>query len=287
MADLHAAVSGWKPEPVETTDRIAPWPVAAFSALLDLPGPVAEEGDPLPSLWHWFFFLDHPMRSELGDDGHPVSGHFLPPIPDRRRMFAGGRLHVREPLLVGEQITRRSELLDVRVKNGRSGEMAFVTVRHSFLRGSTVLMTEEQDVVYRSQAAGEQRATPHEADGRANVDAHGWTVELPTDPALLFRFSALTYNSHRIHYDEPYATGVEGYPGLVVHGPLLALLLLEIPRRHQPARPVTGFEFRLLRPAFCGSTIVAGGSRTDGLSLTLAAAATGSGPSITGRAELA
>ncbi len=224
---------------------IDPWQVAAFSALLDLPRSAAGAGDPLPPLWHWLYFLDRPRRSELGEDGHPAHGHFLPPMPDRRRMIAGGRLEVRAPMRVGDRIERRSELVAAQPKSGRSGAMLFVTVRHEFRRGDELLAVEEQDVVYRSQPGGRPRPlAPREP---APEPASRWRIELPTDPALLFRFSALTYNTHRIHYDQPYATGVEGYPGLVVHGPLLALLLLEIPRRELPGRTVTAFDFRLAR----------------------------------------
>ena len=159
MSALTDALDGWAPGPVETTDTLGAWPVAAFSGMLDLPGTAAAEGDPVPPLWHWFAFLEHPAQAELGDDGHPADGHFLPPVPDRRRMFAGGRLRVDEPMRVGEAVRRRSELGPVRVKAGRSGEMAFVTVRQDFHRASddTPLMTEEQDFVYRSQPAGTGR----------------------------------------------------------------------------------------------------------------------------------
>jgi 3-methylfumaryl-CoA hydratase len=284
---LAAAVDGWAPGPVTSTDVIDPWPAAAFSALLDLPAPVAGMGEPLPPLWHWLHFLEHPRRSELGEDGHPADGHFLPPVPDRRRMFAGGRLRVHAPIRVGDRVERRTELVGVTPKSGRSGEMLFITTRHEFRRdgagGGELLLTEEQDIVYRSQPAGVARAAdPPEPEHRPAPD-HRWRIELPTDPALLFRFSALTYNTHRIHYDQPYATGVEGYPGLVVHGPLLALLLLEIPRRELPGAAVAGFDFRLSRPAFSGGSVVATGE-PDGDRIALRAGAAGSGESISGGA---
>lgn len=241
-------LDGWSPAPVVTTDRIDPWPVAAFAALLDAPAP----GEELPPLWHWFSFLDHPRRSELGEDGHPAAGHFLPPMPDRRRMIAGGRLWVHGPIRVGDVLERHSELVAVREKKGRSGAMVFVTVRHGLHRDGTLLVEEEQDVVYRSQPPGASRPLPDSAPAPEPVDG----IALDTDPALLFRFSALTYNAHRIHYDLPYATGVEGYPDLVVHGPLLALLALEVPRRG--GRAVDRFSFRLTRPVFAGQRVVAG-----------------------------
>jgi 3-methylfumaryl-CoA hydratase len=279
MSGLADAVAGWSPAPVDTTDRIGPWPVGALAALLDQP---ELPGATLPPLWHWLGFLEHPRRSELGADGHPAEGRFLPPIPQRRRMIAGGRLTVHAPLPVDEPVTRKSTLDSVRVKQGRSGEMAFVTVRHEFRVGSTRAAVEEQDVVYRSQPPGASRALTRPT-GSPVAAEHRFTV-VP-DEMTLFRFSALTYNTHRIHYDQAYVTGVEGYPGLVVHGPLLALLLLEIPRRFVPDRPVTSFEFRLAAPTFAGETVEVTGT-ADGDRLSLAAAVPGLAPSITGTAVL-
>ncbi|WP_159775305.1 FAS1-like dehydratase domain-containing protein [Streptomyces sp. HM190] len=282
MTGLADALAGWSPAEVRTTDVIDPWPVAAFSALLDLPGTAAAEGEPLPPGWHWFSFLDHPRQSALGVDGHPAHGHFLPPIPDRRRMVAGGRIRIHRPMHVGDHITLAPTLHDVQVKQGRSGEMAFVTVRRSFLRGADLLVTEDQDIVYRSQPAGAPRAPePAAPPAPAEEPQPDWSLALAPDAATLFRFSALTYNAHRIHYDVPYATGVEGYPGLVVHGPLLALLTLELPRRFAPSRPVETFAYRLRRPAFAGTGItVRGWCGTDGGEAALCAGALGADTSI-------
>jgi 3-methylfumaryl-CoA hydratase len=275
----------WAPEPVESAGTISAWPGEAFAALLDLPE-APGVGDPLPPLWHWFHLLDSPRQSELGNDGHPAHGRFFPPLPHRRRMIAGGRVTVNLPLRVGEEVVRRSSVASVEAKTGRSGEMVFVTVRSEFRRAGTaeVLLTEEQDVVYRSQPPGQARAeTP---GGTADDGPSDWRLETATDPTLLFRFSALTYNTHRIHYDQPYVTGVEGYPGLVVHGPLLALLLLEIPRRHRPEATVTAFDYRLARPVFCGATVVTRGSVVEPDRLRLSAAATGAPTAISGSATL-
>lgn len=286
MSALAAAVAGWSPEPVERTDAVGARAVAGLSALLDLPAPAARDGDPLPPLWHWLAFGYHPRTAELGDDGHPARGHFLPPVPDRRRMIAGGRLEVHGPWRVGEEVARRSELGSVEVKQGRSEAMVFVTVRHTVSAGGGVVAVEEQDVVYRSQSPGAARGvgTPARRDGPE--PDHRWSLAMQPGPVHLFRFSALTANSHRIHYDEPYATGVEGYPGLVVHGPLLALLLLELPRREAPDRPVTKFDYRLRRPVFAGSRVVAGASAREDGTWRVSAAVPGAPDAITGQCAL-
>ncbi|MBW0104451.1 MaoC family dehydratase N-terminal domain-containing protein [Pseudonocardia sp. KRD291] len=291
MSVLTDALDGWAPGPVTDTDALRAWPVAAFSGMLDLPGTVADDGDPIPPLWHWFAFLEHPAQAELGADGHPTDGHFLPPIPDRRRMFAGGRLRIDEPVRVGEQVRRDTALDGVRIKSGRSGEMAFVTLRQEFHRvaDDRLLMVEEQDFVYRSQPAGTGRGMS--APEPVDPPSHEHALTIATGPELLFRFSALTYNAHRIHYDHPYATGVEGYPGLVVHGPLLAMTALEIPRRHAAGQRVTSFEYRLTSPAFAGADLWAGGSAVTGEGsgapgMEIECGSVGGPASVRGRVEL-
>ena len=279
LADLLA---GWSPPPVEVADTIDPWPVAAFAALLDQPAP---RGDELPPLWHWFSFLEAPLQSALGEDGHPAAGHFLPPVPDRRRMIAGGRVEFLRPLRIGADVVRYSRLARVRPTTGRTGEMVFVTIRHGYEHGGELAVVEEQDVVYRSQPAGAPQgrtAEPPPVDEPEPPAEGAWRLQLDADERVLFRFSALTYNTHRIHYDQAYVTAVEGYPGLVVHGPLLALLLLELPRRNSPDRPVAEFEYRLERPCFAGRPVVADGVPDDD-GARLSAGTVGAPPSIVGR----
>jgi 3-methylfumaryl-CoA hydratase len=307
MSELASSLSGWAPVPVEWSDRVSRWSVEAFAALLDQPSPLdgAAPGV-LPPMWHWFGFLAHPAQRELGADGHPAAGRFLPPIPHRRRMFAGARWRQHQPLPVDEPITCRSSVTSVEVKTGRSGEMAFVTVRNEFSRHGELAVLEEQDIVYRSQpdppaAAAEPTGAPAQvapaepteqqtAEQQPSEDKPAAEQEprLSPDAALLFRFSALTYNAHRIHYDQPYATGVEGYPGLVVHGPLLALLALELPRRNRPEAPVAEFRYRLRRPAFAGTELRSWSepAGSDGW-LELASGPVGGPASLTGTARLA
>jgi 3-methylfumaryl-CoA hydratase len=261
---LSTYVESWAPGPVTDEDPLPAGPVAALSAVLDLPDPVAGLGDRLPPLWHWLYFLAWPGRRALGPDGHPSHGHFLPPLPDRQRMWAGGRCEITEPLRLGEPAERVSSLASVTPKQGRTGEMLFVTERREFRQGGRIRMVEEQDIVYRSgRNTGQHPDTVDELTAPPTTDAP-WRLELRPDPPLLFRFSALTANAHRIHYDAPYCRDEEGYPGIVVHGPLLALLMLELPRRHAPARPVRSLAYRLRRPVFAGEPLAACGTPGDG-----------------------
>lgn len=253
MAGLEDYFADWKPAPEITEDVITEAPAAALAAVLDVPETAPGAGEPLPPLWHWLYFLDAPPQRELGADGHPAHGRFLPPVPDRTRMFAGGRLRVEHPLVVGRPAERRSELADVAVKRGRSGELAFVTVRHEVRQQGRTCLVEEQDLVYRSGRG--TRAARTTSDPPPEIPSGGWELTLEPDPVLLFRFSALTGNAHRIHYDEPYARDVEGYPGLVVHGPLLAVAMLETVRRHAPERSVESLSYRLRAPAFAGERL--------------------------------
>jgi 3-methylfumaryl-CoA hydratase len=283
LADL---LRDWQPGAVEMSRRVDPWPAAAFAALTGAPEPPLKDGDPLPPLWHWFTLLEHPATAEIGADGHPAGGPFWPPIPGRRRMFAGGRLRVAAPIPVGSLLATRSAVSNVSVKSGRTGEMAFVTVRHELLADGVPAGVEEQDIVYRREPPGTLPAAMERPEAVAPEPPADWRAELATDPVLLFRFSALTYNGHRIHYDRDYATQAEGYPDLVIHGPLLALLALDLPRLHAPGRSVTSFDYRLVRPAFAPATVVATAQRTPG-GASIAVGAVGVDPSLTATVVLA
>jgi 3-methylfumaryl-CoA hydratase len=235
----------WIDKPETLHDRVTRFPIAALSATLDRDDPAPAAGDPLPLLWHWLYFLPTARQSVLGPDGHPARGGFLPPVPLPRRMWAGGRFVYHQPLRVDEAITRVSTVQDVTIKHGRSGSLCFVLVRHEVSGGNGLALVEEHDIVYRDVP---QPGEPPAASRPVRTDDVWRRDVVPTEP-LLFRYSALTFNSHRIHYDRRYVTETEGYPGLIVHGPLIATLLLDLLRRHSD-RAVRSFLFRAVHPVF-------------------------------------
>ena len=225
-------------------DIAAAWPVAALSATLDRRDPDPVAGTAVPPGWHWLYFLETTPASELGADGHAKRGGFLPPVTLPRRMWAGGRMAFRHPIRVGDALTRESEVISVEAKQGRSGSLVFVTVRHTVSAAGTVAVVEEHDIVYREAAKPGDRAPQGE-----HAPPHAaWQRELEAGAVMLFRFSALIFNAHRIHYDVDYCRD-EGYPALVVHGPLQTLLLLDLCARHA-SRPVQRLEYRALHPIF-------------------------------------
>jgi 3-methylfumaryl-CoA hydratase len=229
---------------------IDPFPAVALSGLLDRATPPAV-GGALPLPWHWLYFLETPARAATGVDGHPQRGGFLPPVPLPRRMWAAGSLQCDHPLRLGLPARKRSTVRRVDLKEGRSGPLVFVTVDHLLEQDGRVCLREEQNIVYREAPTG---PAPLPA-GEPATRAAQWSATLQPDPALLFRFSALTYNGHRIHYDRDYAVREEFYPALVVHGPLLATALLDLLERGRPGVPVRAFRFRALRPAFDTDTL--------------------------------
>jgi len=246
------------------TDLATAAPYAALSATLDREDTEPAMGTAVPPLWHWLYFLPLAPMSDVGPDGHPKRGGFLPPVPLPRRMFAGGRFEFHHPLKVGEPMTRTSRITDVSGKTGRSGTLVFVTVRHEFANVGGIALTEEHDIVYRENPRVDVPVP------KPTVAPSGETFsrEIVPDPVLLFRYSALTFNSHRIHYDRPYVTEVEGYPGLIVHGPLIATLLVDLLRRRLPDAKVARFSFRAMRPLFDINRFTVCG-REDGKSVAL------------------
>ncbi len=226
-------------------DQISPALAAALAATLDGPRqPLA--GDALPPLWHWIHFWSVCRQSEVGADGHPQRGGFLPPVPLPRRMWAGGRLRFAAPLPIGAAAEKVSRIASVDVKQGRTGALAFVTVQHTVRHEGQLCLTEEHDIVYRDLP---QPGAPVVVPKSAPTDARWWRRVEP-DPVLLFRYSALTFNGHRIHYDRSYVTGVEGYPGLIVHGPLIATLLADLVAREMPQAVMREFNFRSVGTLF-------------------------------------
>ena len=240
-------------------DAVTDFPVAALAATLDRDDPAPAPGDILPPLWHWLYFLPRAKQSEIGPDGHPRRGGFLPPVPLPRRMWAGGRFTFQQPLRVGQAMTRTSEIADVTLKEGRSGSLVFVLVRHTVVGPDGVALIEEHDIVYRDAPAPGEAPPP----ARMAPIASAWSRDIVADDVLLFRYSALTFNGHRIHYDRRYVTEVEAYPGLIVHGPLLATLMADLFRR-EVGRDMTGFRFKAVRPVFDVTPFAVCGAPRDG-----------------------
>lgn len=244
--DLQA----WTGRSETLRDAISPFAVRALGATLDrVEEHDARLGAELSPLLLWLHFLPVSPMAEAGPDGHPKRGGFLPPVPLERRMWAGGRLEFHAPLRVGEEVERVSTIAKIAEKEGKAGRMVFVTARHEYHAGGRLAVTEEQDIVYLRipDAFSPPPAQP--------LPACDWREEVPMSPVLLFRFSALTFNGHRIHYDLTYATETEKYPGLVVHGPLQAILLFEAARRRRPGRRPARFAFRAQRPLFDFETL--------------------------------
>ena len=254
MDDLSAWV-GRSQRSTETVDaRLVRWLAATLDRtdLLDV-----RDGAPLPPAWHWAFFNAVEPISALGRDGHPRKGGFLPPTAQPRRMWAGSRLHWHGDLRVGQAVERASTILKCEAKRGRTGDMVLVTVGHQFRAGDALLLDEQHDIVYRDEASDLERRALAELAAQARAggvhyERRGEIVrEVTVGPVQMFRYSAVTFNGHRIHYDRDYARETEGYPGLVVHGPLIATMLLEfLQAQVAPNRRVERFEFRAIKPTF-------------------------------------
>jgi len=259
-----AALETWVGRSETVRDLAASGPLQRLAGLLDHDGARWRPGE-VPPLGHWLYFLPQASQSELGEDGHPRRGGLLPPVELPRRMWAGGRLKFERPIPLDRPIDRRSTVTDVKRKVGRSGEMVFVTVLHEILADGAVAISEEQDIVYRGEPPPAPPEVPRAEPPPASASA---TRRLSAGTVQLFRYSALTFNSHRIHYDRDYATGVEGYPGLVVHGPYIATLLMDHFLATRPQAQVTGFTFRAQRPLFDGTDFTLNlGETEDGFTL--------------------
>ena len=280
----------WQGRSDTLEDVVTAAPLRGLSATLDRDDPPPTHGSELPPLWHWLFFLPQALQSEIGPDGHAQRGGFLPPVPLPRRMWAGGRLQWHRPLRVGDAVKRVSTIQSIQHKTGRTGELLFVVVAHEVFNQHGLCLREEHDIVYRPAARADDpviaatpapivSVKPQALAGNApdvatlsGTSPPVWQHDWVPDEVMLFRYSALTFNGHRIHYDRAYCREVEGYPGLVVHGPLIATLLLDVVRRHTDRR-VTQLSFKALRPTFeCNDQCVLRVSaqlQADGHSLVL------------------
>ena len=242
---------GWRPKVERCSDIITPAQANRLAATLDEPAPDYGEGDRLPPLWHWIFTVKPVSHSGLGKDGHPRRGDFLPPVTLPRRLFAGMKTDFLQPLIIGLEAERKSEVIDITKKSGASGDLLFVRICNSIRQQGNLCVVDEQEVVYRDKGAPvmlpEVKPFPEPA-------ADSWTKELILNAEMLFRFSAVTFNSHRIHYDRIYAAQEEGYPALVVHAPLIAMLLLQLVRRNCDKK-INRFEYRALAPLFDGQPV--------------------------------
>ena len=241
-AAVPAAYAPWDRRQETRKDKLTATPLAALAALLDHDDPEPKAGDAAAPLAHYLYFLPIYRESDVGPDGHALKGSFMPPVELPSRMWAGSRLEFVRPLVVGSHVRRTSTIKDITAKQGRSGPLVFVTVRHAVSDEGGLVLSDEHDIVYRSESGLAPRP----------------------DPVLLFRYSAVTFNSHRIHYDQPYATRVEGYPGLVVHGSLIATLLVDLLRRNRPDTAIRQYRFRAFQPLFDNQPFQTCGSPDEG-----------------------
>lgn len=242
--------SAWLGRTEEARDHLSRNLVKRIAATFGEPTPA--DGEALPPLWQWCFFQEPVFESLLGGDGHPARGGFLPPADNRNRMWAGGRVEFLAPLKVGAEAHRLSTILHIEEKHGRTGSLLFVTVQHDYSQNGELCVREEQDIVYREP-------NPPKLNSGDAPPAGDWSESITPTPTLLFRYSAVTFNGHRIHYDYPYVTEVEGYAGLVVHGPMIATLNLRAFSRANPQARVRHFAYRGVRPLTVPTPFVLGG----------------------------
>lgn len=232
----------WIGREEERRETISAAHAAALAASLDLPAP--RDGDPLPPGWQWLFFNAAPPRATLGADGLPTHGDFMPPIDLPRRMWAGDRIQYVSPLPIGAAAVKHSKIANIERKSGKAGQLCFVTMEHRISSGGEVRIVEDHTLVFRAPPSGPQPPLAR------YEEAAQWVERFTPDPVLLFRYSALTFNGHRIHYDQPYARDVEGYADLVVHGPLTATLLHGFAQKHGGGRRLARFDLRAVNPLY-------------------------------------
>ena len=244
-------LSAWVGRSKTVSDRLDPTHAASIAVTLGQPKP--EAGSELAPLWHWAYFLETVPLAETGRDGHPARGSFLPPADNRNRMWAGGRIHFSGALKVGIEAEKTSTVLAIHEKQGRTGSLLFVTVKHEVVQQGRCVISEEQDIVYREPS-------PPKLVGSEPVPASQWMQTVNPTEVMLFRYSAVTFNSHRIHYDYPYVTQTEGYPGLVVHGPLIATMMCQAFVAANPNARLKQMAYRGLRPLIAPTPFEVGGT---------------------------
>ncbi len=234
------------------------WPVSGLYALLDK-APAPKIGDRLPPCGHWLYFTPMVGQSKIGFDGHPERGDFLPPIAEPRRMWAASDIAFHAPVRLGDTLEKTARIADVAQKDGATGALIFVTVENEYRVAGTLALSEKQSLVYRNHPKPDEVPPPP----KAAPDGPAWSRRIEPDPVMLFRYSAITFNGHRIHYDHPYVTGEEGYPGIIVQGQLIATLLLETFAAHNPDTEPKRFSFRAMKPLFSGEQFHAEGAKND------------------------
>ena len=250
-------LSQWIGNKETLEETISAVPLLRMAATLDREPREIAVGDEVPALWHWVYFLAPTRASQLGRDGHAALGDFMPPVPLPRRMWAGGKFKFIKPLHVGDLARKESTIRDVTVKQGRTGKLCFVEVEHCIFVGKELRFSETHNIVYRdAKQTGEDKILAPEAPRNPE-----WTSEVIPNSTLLFRYSALTFNAHRIHYDLDFCRQQEGYPGLVFHGPLTATLLLELAMQNNPGRSLKSYEFKALSPLFDNAPFSLNGKR--------------------------
>ncbi len=249
-------LNDWIGKTIEVEDTITAAQANLMNATLDRE-PTLKNGDVLPPAWHWLYFHEAVQLSGLGVEGHPKLGGFMPPVPLPRRMWAGGSLIFDRPIVIGQPAVKRSTVTNITPKSGKSGELYFVTVEHEIYQGTSNCLHEKQTVVYReppdpTKTLAQPPAAPENAE---------FSAEIQPDPIMLFRYSALTFNGHRIHYDADFCRSVEGYPDLVFHGPLTATLLLDLFYHRFSSDRIKTFEYRGIAPIFNPDRFSVNGSR--------------------------
>ena len=231
-----------------STDVVTPGPANLLRLTFGRPEPELRSGDPLPPGWLCLYFLPTFRQDGLRADGSPLDAGVVPPMPLPRRMFAGERLRFHRPIRIGDELRRETELVDLALKSGGTGTLVFATVLSRVYAAQELALEEERRTVFREEIkVGERNQAPRREDAPVDVP---WQRRVDPDPILLFRFSALTFNSHRIHYDRPWAMDTEGYPGLVVHGPLTSTLLVDFARDHNPGRAFLTYTTQARAPLF-------------------------------------